>query len=460
MCTAAEPRVTRARCLLALCLLTLAVSFACAAQPATESFPTPRSTVLPAASPVPATPSLDSLDPTSADIYLWHSFVGTKEKLLQQLVADFEVGNPQHIHVILEYHGRLDDEVHTAISVGTPPDIVVSSCEQVAQYAAMDAIVPLDVYLPHPHYGLSQTLQSDLSPVVLQSAWARGHPGKPLGVLFDASAVVMYYNADWLARIESDEPPRNLEQFRSACSIARDRKNGLWGAVHIADGTIASNWILALGGSVVESATGRPQLNSAEAVTYLTLIRDQIEEGSADGAATAGGSLSSFASQKTLFTFGTTSDLAAYSQAILAKQSKFSWGVAPVPHNGADPLVLVQGSMMSIMRANPHQQLAAWLFMRWFLQPQNDLRWAQQTGSLLLFRSNQQAPETKGLMVNNPQYAAACSLIQYAQTTPAVPYWSSLAKLLGEAVDAVYREGEDPRSVLIAADLAARESFK
>ncbi len=441
-------------------LALLVLCTACGSLASTDPLPTPRVTVVPTVARATQTPGLDRVDPDRAEINVWHPFTGTREDLLKRLVADFEASNTYGIQVTVEYHGDLQQEVETALAMGTPPDLIISPCEQVAHYAAHDALVPLTVYLQHPKYGLSDTLRSDLSPVALRNPCLSGKSQDPIGILWDTSAVVMHYNADWLKRLKVNSPPQSLDEFKAICTIARDRKNDAWGTVHVADGTIAANWILSLGGTLVDSRGHLPHLYDPAVLTYLTMIHDQVAEGSAYGVTSSADALPAFAAEKALFTFGTTDALPAYVSAIQNPRTRvpaFNWTIAPLPHLNGDPTVVLQGKVISLMRTTPRQQLASWLFLRWWLEPQHDALWALETGSLLLFHSNQEAPEMQAYLKQNPQYATACGLVGHGTTEPALPHWSSVADLLAQAVDTVSRGGSDPRAVLAAAQAAVDE---
>ena len=65
----------------------------------------------------------------------------------------------------------------------------------------------------------------------------------------------------------------------------------------------------------------------------------------------------------------------------------FAWDVAPVPYDGDLPIPDVYGASLTVCRSTPQQQLAAWLFIKWFTQPEPQSVWSHATGYFPVRRS-------------------------------------------------------------------------
>jgi ABC-type glycerol-3-phosphate transport system substrate-binding protein len=441
-------------------------SGACACAPSPQIWPTPQSTALPTVvpSPIPqsgtqaAPQSTTALDLQGCEVHLWHSFTREKEATLRDLAARFEAENPDKIRLRIEFHASLNEEVSTSLAAGTPPDIVVASSDQIAGYALTDAVVPLSDYLDSAKHGLSPAEQADLWPVVFEAAQWLPRTKRPMGMLFDSQAVVMFYNVGWLKKLKFDAPPQNWDDFGKACSKARDRKAGTWGCALAMEGPVLVNWIAGLGGALVDPASRDFLLDSPEAVAALSWLDDSIQNGYVYCTSEADTARADFAAEKVLFTLGTTADLPAYAQAILStktKKPRFEWAIVPLPHAGSEPTVSVQGSVISILRTTPRQQLAAWLFLKWLLRPENDARWVLATGALPLRKSTKDLPEMQAYLKQNAQYKAACQWLTYTQAEPAVPGWQEVRALLASAAATVCLGKANPADALAAADAAA-----
>jgi ABC-type glycerol-3-phosphate transport system substrate-binding protein len=435
-------------------MLLLAATAACALEP--EPLPSPPPTVLPMVQPSPTTPPIEALDPTGCELDLWHTFTGQKEASLLDFAAKFEADNPYGIGLHVEYHNPLHQEVLTAIAAGTPPDIVIATCDQVAEYAALNAIAPPTAYAENAKYGL-EAERDDLWPIALSGCMGT-QPRSSLGLSFDLQAAVMFYNADWLTRLKATALPQNWTDFRKLCNAARDKKAATWGYAYYTSGLTLINWISGLGGVLYDPRTGQVTLDDPQAVAALGVLRDLLQDGCAYCSSTSGADRADFAAEKILFVFGSTADLSKYAEAVYntkTKKNKFAWDIAPLPYSTSEPIVNVQGSVMSILRTAPRQQLAAWLFLKWFVQGENDVQWALQTGALPLRKSSPETPEMQAYLEQNPQYGTACGLLAFAATEPAIPQWLGIRSLLVNAAEAVCLGQAEPADALAAADSTA-----
>lgn len=392
------------------------------------------------------------------EVHLWHSFTGVKETALREIVAQFEAENSYGIRLRVEFHAHLDQEVPVAVAAGTPPDLVQATRGQIAQYASDGWVAPLDEYVEHPKFGFSKTESADVWPIAFEAGRLWPAAQSLSGLFFDGQAVVMYYNTGWLKELDLDEPPSTWEDMAKVCSQARDRAAGTWGYVFAPYGTALLNWIVGAGGSLVGPTDRAPVLDSPEAVAALTWLSDNAEKGSVYCVSGRDTSRADFAAEKVLFTLGSTAELPAYTQAITntkTKKARFNWSVAPLPHATNAPVVSVEGTLFSILRSTPRQQLAAWIFLRWLFQPSNDARWALATGTLPITRSSQGLPEMQAYLEQNPQYKVACQLMAFGQPEPDLPCWEDVSDLLTDTATSVCQGNISPAEALSAADFAA-----
>jgi multiple sugar transport system substrate-binding protein len=448
--------MTRRRIVLGTIAAVLLLCELCACSPPLARSPTPPPTVLPTAELTPTTPGIETLDPTGIEVHLWHSMTGDRESALWAIADQFEQGSAYGIRVRVEFHHDLHKEALAAIAAGTPPDLIVAPCEQIIEYASLDAVVVLEQYIESSTYGLTTLEQSDIWPYVLRGSCNPDPNGQPLGLLFDSQMVVMLYNAEWLEQLEAEAPPRTWDEFRVLCNAARDTNSRTWGYAAAVDGSIVVNWILGLGGTLGDPDTGGVALDSSEAMASLSVLQDLLRDECAYCASEPGSDLDDFSSQTVLFNFGTTARLRDYvAQTKTEDEYAFGWDIAAVPHLTEAPVVSVQGSTLSILRTKPQQQLAAWLFLKWLLRPRSDAQWVLASDALPMLRSTKYMSQVEAYIEEHPQYATACDLQAYAQSEPALPHWGSIRSLLGEAAAAVCQQETDTASALAAADVAA-----
>ncbi|NIO68469.1 MAG: ABC transporter substrate-binding protein, partial [Anaerolineae bacterium] len=57
-------------------------------------------------------------------------------------------------------------------------------------------------------------------------------------------------------------------------------------------------------------------------------------------------------------------------------EPEFEWSIAPFPHEAAKPIVGMYGPTLCVFKTTPQKQLAGWLFIKWFTEPEQAARWA------------------------------------------------------------------------------------
>ena len=141
------------------------------------------------------------------------------------------------------------------------------------------------------------------------------------------------------------------------------------------------------------------------------------------------------ASHRALFITASLGEIADQTAAFSAAASPDRWTLLPYP--GSQPVIAAYGPDYAILKSNDARQLAAWLFMRWMLQPENQAHWSQGTGLLPVT-----LPAIKLLKADNtviPQWAAALDLIPDARIYPQTAQWLLADKVLADGFIAYSR---------------------
>jgi multiple sugar transport system substrate-binding protein/sn-glycerol 3-phosphate transport system substrate-binding protein len=137
---------------------------------------------------------------------------------------------------------------------------------------------------------------------------------------------------------------------------------------------------------------------------------DLYNDGCATLVAEQYGDQNNFTAGKALFFMGSTSGLPFVAQGIEdAFETPFEWGVTALPYTDV-PVVNVYGASVSIPKTTPEQQLAAWLFVRWFTEPEQQAAWAEASQYFPVRYSAQEGMDA--LFADLPQYEQAWNLLQ------------------------------------------------
>jgi multiple sugar transport system substrate-binding protein len=419
--------------------------------------PTPRASPIGlSATPTPALPQIEEgreggadpishLDPTGAQITFWHAFTGTAEQTLLALVSEFNTQNEWGITVKPEYGGPYHDlhrKTLAAIAFGSPPEMTFTCHSRAAEYAQADVIQPLDAYIANEKYGLTEgTGLEDYFPAFLAGDRYPAFDDELLSLSPSLEMEVMYYNVDLLNELGYENPPATWDEFKAMCmdatrDIDGDGISDTFGYAISPNGSTFAGWVWSRGGKLLSK--GSPSVAFQEqGLEALTLLKDLIDNGYAYQAVVEDGDRSDFRQGKVLFIFDSLSGLSYYSAAIeegASAEPEFEWSIAPFPHEVAKPIVGMYGPTLCVFKTTPQKQLASWLFIKWFTEPEQAARWAIAVGHFPVRKSAVETETLKAYLERNPLYEQALGFLEYARTEPAIAGWQGIQDALCKAI--------------------------
>ena len=407
-------------------------------EPTPTSAPTlepPTATPTPKPTPVPGTKlgvSPDAL--RGVTVSLWHGLDGESGALLAQMADEFTRANSWGILIDTlsqKNQSLLVQAVETALPSPEHPDIVLAFPEH-AQ--AWDQVADLKPYIANPDYGFSSAEITDIP----SAFWKQGRLGnRQLSVPAVRTARFLFYNASFAKRLGFTAPPVSADDFRKQACAAnaswktdKDQTNDGFGG-WVLDNPVsdidapwtAYAWLRALGGEVYTGEQynfSTPENQSA--LAFLARLRS-------DGCAwlsSAPSNYEALTNHKALFAAGSLQNLKSQRAAFAGSSDQ--WTVIAFP--GATPAIVAYGPDYVVLKSNQARQLAAWLFIRWMLSPENQARWVRGT-DLFPMRTS-----TVALLDNirnaNPQWAAAMDLLPQARTYPQDVTWPKARLVLGD----------------------------
>ncbi len=399
---------------------------------------------------------ISRLDPSGSEVILWHSLSGAEANELADLADEFNAANPWHIVVVPQYQGtyptlrnRLDD----ALDRGAAPDLVPLYPYHASDYVRQSAAVPVDPYTASVRFGLSEADRADIFPTFLSSDRNPQFGGQLTSFPMERSAVVLYYNADWLTSLGYQDPPLTWPAFKEMCDRATTNVTGdgapdVFGYALVPDASTFAALVFSRGGVLTSDDDRQARFNSTEGVKAMNILRDVFSPKHAYIAPGRGSDMADFAQMKTLFTIGLSRDLPAYAAAV-NRGLLFRWGVAPLPHNNPDPVADFVGASWTVFKTTPQRQLAAWLFIRWFTGVQQTQRWAEATSTVPLRASAARAIKQEPTL--DPQVKTVLDLLPYGQSEPVVTGWEPARQVLADTMQAV-AQGQAPATALEQAE--------
>jgi ABC-type glycerol-3-phosphate transport system substrate-binding protein len=211
----------------------------------------------------------------------WEKWVGTEADDMRQIVDDFNqtVGQQKHIHVRYLSMSKLDQKLLIATAAGVPPDIAGLFDPQVAEFASLGALEPLDE-LAAAHGIDENTYQPGY--------WKACHyQGRLWALISTPACVALFYNKRIFrenaavlraAGLDPDRPPRTLpelDRYAAALNVI-DADGHIRRAGYL---PMEPGWYIDFtwcwfGGELFDEKTGRFTLDSPRNVAAFQWMAD------------------------------------------------------------------------------------------------------------------------------------------------------------------------------------------
>jgi multiple sugar transport system substrate-binding protein len=149
----------------------------------------------------------------------WEKWTANEEAAMKIIVDDFNrtVGNDKHIFVRYVSTSNVNQKTLVSTAAGVPPDIAGLWDNNMAQFASLDALMPLDDLAKE--YGINE---STYLPVYWNACHFDGHL---YALVSTPAAVALHYNTDEFreAGLDPDHPPQTLQELDHDAELLEKR---------------------------------------------------------------------------------------------------------------------------------------------------------------------------------------------------------------------------------------------
>ena len=405
----------------------------------------------------------DSIEPKPVELVFWYQHSQERERELQALIADFNRTNGYGITVKGEFSGRYGDiynKMLTGLQGGSLPNLVVAYQNQALLYHEAGGLVDLNRYIDSARWGLTPAERADY--VAAFMAQDRAADGAQIGFPPNRSLEILYYNADWLRELGHEAPPRTWAEFARMCRQARDQPfsradagDRSLGFLYDWDASRLATMVFSRGGDIV--VDGRYAFDNPHARGALEMMQELIGEGAAEMMSEPYADQGEFAVGGALFMIRSTSGLPFVRSAVEEDGLAFDWQVGPPPHAGDEPVMNVYGASISVCRASPEQELASWLFLKWFTAPTQQARWIKASNYFPVRRST--AGELAAYFEEYPRYRTVFDLLPFGKSEPNLAGYQIVRRRVEQTMVEI-AQGADVARALQKLDRDANATFR
>jgi len=433
--------------ILLLTLLALTPVLAACAPAATEApapeptkAPPPTEVPEPTEPPVPAGPlGVTAEELEGVEVEFWHVWSRGTGEAIEAMAADFSATNEYGITVTpINQTGY--SEQFTAMNAAI--NTVGYNNQYLAWDSAGDVIEDLNPYVNNPSFGFTAEESADFYPAI----WASDSVGdEQLGIPAQRSGAYYFYNYTWAQELGFDNPPTTPAEFKEqACASAEANnadadpdKHGTGGVFFTASASTIAGWVWAFGGEVEIPGEGY-SIDTPEMLEAITYWHELLSEG-CSWTPEATYPNPEFAARLGLF-FGSSIAGLPYQTGDFADAGNDDvWGPIAYPTVGGTPVVDIYGPSFAMVSSTPEEQLASWLFMKWFTEPENQATWIEASAyyptraSVLDLLSD--------YMESNDKWTDSLAYIEYGKIEPRFESYQSVRYAIQDAIVQIAQEG-------------------
>jgi multiple sugar transport system substrate-binding protein/sn-glycerol 3-phosphate transport system substrate-binding protein len=372
------------------------------------------------------------------EVKVWHPWYGVESSVFDTLVKDFNEKNEWGIKVIAESQvnfTNLYENTNASLPTTNKPDMVIALPEHALEWDTNGVIADLTPYVQDPLYGIDS---SDIPNVF----WNQDHlNGKRLGIPAQRTARFLLWNETWAGEIGFKSPPDTPDDFEmQSCGAQQAMRkdavpqNDFMGGWYVDTEPItAYAWLLAFEGGVLDGSSYR--FLTPHNIDAFRFLRE-LSEATCSWQVAGTDPFKAFANREAMFISASLEDLPDVARAFASAKSTDDWKVISFPGANEDALV-VYGSSYVILKSTAQEQLAAWLFINWLLENEQDARLVEATH---LFPIRTSSVALLGdYEKTHPQWAQAIQLLPQGEIQPQLASWRQVKIIIGDGFTHMYR---------------------
>ncbi|MBW4439341.1 MAG: extracellular solute-binding protein [Pleurocapsa minor GSE-CHR-MK-17-07R] len=425
---------------------------------------------------------LASIDPTGQTITYWNEWAGTQQTAMDQIVAMFNESNEYGITLEQQTFGAgaaLPDALSAAITTGELPNIGGNAFVGTAQgWYLDDVIIPLDAYVDSPMWGFTEEERAQLDFALIDTNRPAIAPfdGQLLAWPVGVSANVMSVNMSILdelraaGAIDFEGAPQSFEQFnQAACAstelTAPDGTTAVRGFAMRGSADEMYSFIFSNGGYIFDAATDAYNFTNENAIEAMQFLQDLYANGCAyypEGGAFA--NTGEFSLGLNLAAIGSSVGVPFIQQPMDEAGLEIDWINTTVPYTeGSRSLVgFLRG--VSIFAGTPEQNLAAWLFIKYWATNADAQRiWTEGAQYQPYNIATREAIAGSDFYTANPQYASFADVLSGGdarlQNPPAHPRSNEVSEAVATLYTNITINGMDVAQAAAEAEAAANTVY-
>jgi multiple sugar transport system substrate-binding protein len=374
--------------------------------------------------------------PSGISITFWHPWSGEMANLVDDMVAEFNSTNTWGIKINSEFHSDetvFTDDMNQAIKNGKTPDLIAAPSYYLRLLDKNGfRLQDINKFIDSSAWGLSKNTIDSFFP----SFWNEDVISfRRLGVPAYRSGYFIFYNLSWAKDLGFSLPPANTDEFKNQTCAAglaylNDKdlnNNGTGGWVYSYNPNAFYSWLKAFqsehGASEnIQEIFGRNENVIAGDYLYRLFLDNCSWIGRQQQP------YEYFSNRQAVAYSGKMEDILTQEKVNKLNNSLDQWTVIPYPSKFDEPVLLVDGDSYAISTSDEIKATAAWIFIRWMLTPENQVRMIEKSGTFPL--SKAAGDLLNSFEILHPAWKAAVQYLTIIQNVSPDPNWGIAKEIL------------------------------
>jgi len=387
------------------------------------------------AGPISGTPGATSRA-GPVEIEIWHSEPAANEETLKRMIDRFNASQDE-VRVQPVYQGSPDDvmtKLMASTGSGRVPAIVFTMEGRTQSLIDGGFVTPVQDFVDRENYDLS-----DLDERAVQSYTVQG---KLWGMPFCVDIPLLFYNKVVFREVglDPERPPQTLEELRqySEKILQRDASGNVQRSGVSLDIALWTEQVFAQQSDLVadmnnghDGRVTKVLFDNDTGRRFFQWWHDMVDEGLAFNVGRNPSGVDNYlavATKRAAMTWGYAGALRSVVNALEKGVEGVEIGVGPVPGfaDGTGSTLLLAHGLWIMNQRPQEEQEAAWKFIKWLLEPEQQAEWFAGSGQLPVSRSSVELPAAREVLAQYPPFETALGLYMGVPPNPA-----SLGLILG-----------------------------
>ena len=352
-------------------------------------------------------------------VTLWHTFTRAQKDMIDTIAYDFNAQNNEYYVTVEAFPSNgFESKVLTAVLNGEGPDIIFHYSSEAANYVdgenpENNLIVDLGKYINDPEIGIPGW-ETSMDQVLLDETKGFAD-GLTHYITLVRTGPILFYNKTIFDELGLKVPTTWTELAETAKTIS-EKKPGVYGYAADSLTDMLQSIIMQNGSEYIDIHAKEAKIDNEITLNALKWYGKGVQEGYFMAAPTVDYYSNDMNNQLVAMYIGSCAGIPY----LYPADNNWELGLAAMPQEGVERWYPAWNRGAFVFKSNETQEKGAYLFIKFFIEPENDLRFVETVIALSPYYAVQQLDGYKALVEANPALQALETCLPDAGFLPLV----------------------------------------